>query len=228
MSNIRVDMSLTIFDGAEVTFKSPCDCSAVTGLRVYYPNEFGETLSKDFAFVDAHGNDVTNINELFLENVMVKVVLDCTRGNAFVQNADTNSYIEGQFAAIRKTLPAAIPNEVLFDGANYGPRAESEHIPFNHENHNCFLVTIDSGSPNSEVNVLCTKAGQFIEGFQWGLSSHYTSDAWEHFSRFFKVCIWLSSNKQHSVQVLQSYDENNLEEYRDSPIYRITKILGLM
>lgn len=90
--NIRVDLTTPIFDGTEVVFRSPVDCSRVTGLIVYHSGG-----SKEFAFADAHGNNVGNIDHLFGENVVVKVILDITRGKAFVQNADTNSYLEGRF-----------------------------------------------------------------------------------------------------------------------------------
>ena len=94
--NIRVDLNYPIQDGTEGVFRSPVDCSQVTGLKLYYP-ENGVTASKEFAFADAHGNNVGDIDHLFAENVAVKVILDVTTGMAFVQNADTNAYIESTF-----------------------------------------------------------------------------------------------------------------------------------
>lgn len=93
--NIRVDLTYPIKDGTEVVFRAPVDCSQVTGLKVYYPG-----ASKEFALADAHGNNVGNIPHLFAENVAVKVILDVSTGMAFVQNADTNAYLEGRFAEI--------------------------------------------------------------------------------------------------------------------------------
>ena len=90
--NIRVDLNYPIKDGTEVVFRSPVDCSQVTGLKVYYPNG-----SQEFSFADAHGNNVGDIDHLFAENVVVKVILDVTTSMAFVQNADTNAYLEGRF-----------------------------------------------------------------------------------------------------------------------------------
>ena len=97
--NVRVDLQEAIRDGMEVVFKSPVDCSQVSGLILYYP-ENGATSSKEFAFADAHGNNVGDIDHLFAENVVVKVILDVTSGMAFVQNADTNAYIERTFAKV--------------------------------------------------------------------------------------------------------------------------------
>lgn len=96
--NIRVDLNYPIKDGIEVVFRSPVDCSQVTGLKVYYWGDDGNTASKEFVFADAHGNNVGDIDHLFAENVAVKVILDVTTGMAFVQNADTNAYIENTFA----------------------------------------------------------------------------------------------------------------------------------
>ena len=93
--NIRVDLNAPIRDGTEVVFRSPVDCSQITGLIVYYNGE-----SKEFAFADAHGNNVGDIDHLFAENVVVKVILDPETSMAFVQNADTNAYLEGKFASV--------------------------------------------------------------------------------------------------------------------------------
>lgn len=101
--NIRVDLNTSIKDGTEVVFRSPVDCSQITGLIVYY-NDNGNTTSKEFALADAHGNNVGDIDHLFAENVVVKVILDVTTSMAFVQNADTNAYLEGRFAELEKKI----------------------------------------------------------------------------------------------------------------------------
>ena len=90
--NIRVDLTTPIRDGMEVKFRSPEDCSQVTGLIVYSGND-----SKEFMFADAHGENVGDIDHLFAEGAVVKVILDITTSKAFVQNADTNAYIERTF-----------------------------------------------------------------------------------------------------------------------------------
>ena len=103
--NIRVDLNTPIKDGTEVVFRSPVDCSQVTGLIVYYPVENG-TASQEFAFADAHGNNVGDIDHLFAENVVVKVILDVVTGMAFVQNADTNAYLERRFKELEDKINA--------------------------------------------------------------------------------------------------------------------------
>ena len=97
--NIRVDLNTPIKDGTEVVFRSPVDCSQVTGLIVYYND-----VSQEFAFADAHGNNVGDIDHLFAENVVVKVILDVTTSMAFVQNADTNAYLENRFESIEAMI----------------------------------------------------------------------------------------------------------------------------
>ena len=107
MANIRVDVNYTIKDGSEIVFRSPVDCSAITGLVVYYAAENGATVSQEFALSDAHGHNVGDIDHLFAENVVVKVILDVTAGMAYVQNADTNAYIERTFI---KTVNGVAPD----------------------------------------------------------------------------------------------------------------------
>ena len=99
--NIRVDLTTPITDGTEVVFRSPVDCSQITGLIVYYNDD-----SKEFTLADAHGNNVGDIDHLFAENVVVKVILDVTHSMAYVQNADTNAYIERTFVkSVNGTVP---------------------------------------------------------------------------------------------------------------------------
>lgn len=108
MANIRVDLDYTIKDGSEIVFRSPVDCSAITGLIVYYVAEDGTAAFKEFVLADAHGHNVGDIDHLFAENVVVKVILDVTVGMAYVQNADTNAYIERTFI---KTVNSVSPDE---------------------------------------------------------------------------------------------------------------------
>ena len=99
--NIIVDLDYQIQDGSEVVFRSPVDCSQVTGLLV---NHTGG--SKEFMFADAHGENVGDIDHLFAENAVVKVILDLesSPSMAFVQNADTNAYLEGRFDDLEEQL----------------------------------------------------------------------------------------------------------------------------
>jgi ABC-type amino acid transport substrate-binding protein len=112
MANIRVDVNYVIKDGSEIVFRSPADCSAITGLVVYYGAEDGTSASKEFVLADAHGHNVGDIDHLFAENAVVKVILDVTHGMAFVQNADTNAYLEARF---EKMLPRSELDEAIND-----------------------------------------------------------------------------------------------------------------
>lgn len=95
MANIRVNLSGLPVNGQTVTFRSPASGTEVAGLITYYPNG-STTSSKVFQFSDAHGNNVGGKN-LFASNVLVKVILDTELSRAYVQNADTNSYLENKF-----------------------------------------------------------------------------------------------------------------------------------
>ena len=92
MVNIRVDMDYTIQDGSGVVFTAPCNCNEVVGLKVYFPGG-----SKEFLFKDAHGVELTGISNLFSAGAYVKAILDVTNGYAYIQNANTNAYLEARF-----------------------------------------------------------------------------------------------------------------------------------
>ena len=93
--NVRVDLSTPIYDGMEVVFKAPCDASQVTGLNLYYQQEM-----QNFSFADANANDVGDLDALFAEGAVVKVILDTYTNMAFIQNGDTNAYLENRFKEI--------------------------------------------------------------------------------------------------------------------------------
>lgn len=103
MANIKIELDHPLIDGESVTFKAPCDCTAVTGLKIYYPNVTESSSTTQFGiftFRDAHGNSLTGIGNLFVSGVYVKVILDTTNNYAYIQNADTNMYVENKFASI--------------------------------------------------------------------------------------------------------------------------------
>lgn len=111
MPNIRLDLQAPPVEGQSLTFKSPADCSQVTGLIVYYP-EGNSVSSKTFQFADAHGNNVGNVS-LFAPNVLVKVILHMEFNRAYVQNADTNAYLEGMFATKAPLLNCGVYKKSL-------------------------------------------------------------------------------------------------------------------
>lgn len=100
MSKIRLDADHTLVDGESLTFNAPCDCNKVDGIIVYYPNASGKETSKAFCFTDSHGNDLTGLGNLFMSGAHVKVVLDTVNSRAFLQNADTNAYLEDKIGNI--------------------------------------------------------------------------------------------------------------------------------
>lgn len=144
--NIRVDLNTSIKDGTEVVFRSPVDCSQVTGLKVYYIGADGNTTSQEFMLADAHGNNVGDIDHLFAENVAVKVILDVTTGMAFVQNADTNAYLEGRFAS----LPIEIADKLCPTLTGSGAVVECEPLEGYPLEAVSSIVPMQSGVPSLE------------------------------------------------------------------------------
>ena len=131
---IEVSVDHFIEDGSEIKFRAPNDCTAVTRLRVHYQDENNEEISNIFAFADANGNDISEVNNLFAKDAVVKVVIDLpvsltdriikTKANgeiaykslqelglhgvAFVQNADTNQYLEDKFDAVDSRFESVV------------------------------------------------------------------------------------------------------------------------
>lgn len=103
MTKIRIESKCAIYDGMSITFKAPCDCTDVDGINVY-----DSGVAHTFTFKDAHGNDLAGLGNLFSEGAYVKVVLDTGNGFAYLQNADTNGYLEAQLEGKQDAL--AMPN----------------------------------------------------------------------------------------------------------------------
>jgi hypothetical protein len=110
MAYARIDLSGELSDGQFVTFKAPCDCTAITGFRVYYPKN-GEKLSKEFTMKDTHGNDLAGIGNLFMAGSYVTAVLDTVNNIAYLQNADTNTYLEERISGMETSFITAA-NEI--------------------------------------------------------------------------------------------------------------------
>ena len=102
MANIKIELGHPVIDGMPLSFRAPCNCNEVTGIKVMWPD--GEDIHFIvFSFADAHKNDLTGLGNLFAANAMVRVVLDTANAKAYLQNADTNAYLE---AALAGKLPA--------------------------------------------------------------------------------------------------------------------------
>lgn len=101
MANIKIELGHPIIDGMPLSFRAPCNCNEVNGIKVQW-QDGEDAYFIEFSFADAHGNDLTGLGNLFAEGAMVRVVLDAPNAKAFIQNADTNAYLEGQFS---KKLP---------------------------------------------------------------------------------------------------------------------------
>ena len=103
---IRIDLHGELMNGYEATFQAPCDCSEISSLIAYYPSE-GEVKSKTFTFRDTHGNNLGDLGDLFVKDAFIKVILDKENGYAYIQNADTNGYLEHQLKTREATLSAS-------------------------------------------------------------------------------------------------------------------------
>lgn len=104
MANIKIDLTHPLQDGETIVFKAPCDCTEVTGLIVYYPNEDGSNvLNQSFTFRDAHKNDLTGLGNLFSAGALVAVLVDKVENAAQLLNADTNKDLETRHGSLAFT-----------------------------------------------------------------------------------------------------------------------------
>ena len=101
MANIRLSAKCELYDGMAVTFKAPCDCTAVDGLNIHVAD-----TKQTFTFRDAHGNDLKGTENLFLTGTYVTVILDTTKAYAYIQNADTNTYLEHRLNTLTDEMPS--------------------------------------------------------------------------------------------------------------------------
>ena len=109
MAYIRANVSYTVKTGSGISFKAPCDCSTVDGIKVYFPDDSGVPTNKVFIFTDAHGNNLTGIGHLFRKGSIVKVLLNLDDNKAYIQNADTNQYLEEKFTAVQSAIGGRAP-----------------------------------------------------------------------------------------------------------------------
>lgn len=95
MSKIKVVSKCAIYDGMSITFKAPCNSNAVDGINVYYSG----TVTT-FTIRDAHGANLAGKSNLFNNGAYVKMVLDTRNRYAYLQNADSNGYLETKLQEI--------------------------------------------------------------------------------------------------------------------------------
>ncbi len=113
MANIKIDLDHPLRNGETITFKAPCECTAVEGMIVFYPNDDGTaTQSQSFVFKDSHNKILTGLGNLFTESALVAVLVNTEANAAHILNADTNAYIESKFGTI-DTLLDEINGEVV-------------------------------------------------------------------------------------------------------------------
>ena len=89
MSKIKLSLDYAPVSGKQISFFAPCASDTAEGLVI---NDV------EYALVDANGVSVTGINNLWNTGAMVSVIIDTGSLRAYLQNADTNAYLEGQLA----------------------------------------------------------------------------------------------------------------------------------
>ena len=133
MANIRVDINHTPRDGETVTFKAPCDAKEITGLVLYYVDNDEATKSRHFTLSDANGGDIGVLENIFSAGALVKVLLDTGEGKAFMQNADTNAYLEGRFEELEDAISTLEPGTTDYNKLENKPVIPSSVSAVEHQ-----------------------------------------------------------------------------------------------
>lgn len=123
MSVIRVDLTYPIEDGLQVTFKAPCDSNQATGIKIYYPvvTEQGEsTANQTFTFGDSATYNIGGTEHLFVTGAYVSVILDTTNNRAYLQNGDTNHYLEAVLEDLSTAISGKAPTSHASSATTYG------------------------------------------------------------------------------------------------------------
>lgn len=94
---ITIKGQYALENGMDIIFDAPCNCSDIAGLAIIYGGKWSI-----FTFRDAHKNDLAEL-PTFAVGARIKVNLDTVNGYAYIQNADTNAYLEEMF---KNRLPA--------------------------------------------------------------------------------------------------------------------------
>ena len=85
-----------VTNGMELSFRAPCNCDLVDGIRLEGQN---------YQIVDASGNSLTSCSKYFAEGAILTVIIDTSKRTATLLNPNVNNYT--------KTLGTAedTPNE---------------------------------------------------------------------------------------------------------------------
>lgn len=195
---IRIDLGYTIEDGSEIKFKSPVAASRTVGLIVYYPDEVSNIVTKEFTFADAHGNNVGAVDHLFAEGAVVKVILDLDTNNAFVQNADTNAYLENQFNSINDQIDTLRTHGYVDLNFTYsGPYAFEEALG-NHDGSYdsiCVLGTIESPARPTNYSIDIFETNETRDNLVIG--EHYKTNKGP--DMYFKLCCDQISDYEYTL-----------------------------
>ena len=176
MSKIRVTSKCQIYDGMSFTFKAPCDCDTVDGLKVYYtdPEDASSQTSQTFTFKDALGNDLTGIDNVFAEGAYVKVVLDTRNGYAYIQNGAPNAYLTGKADIVQSTEYAGKFWKVGKDGTLTfeNPIAKFTQGPVIIDTTQTLDLTKYGLKVGDQVNVVCVGGGCGGYGDTYGMGGN--------------------------------------------------------
>lgn len=91
MSKIKVNLGYAPVNGKQISFIAPCGSVDTECLVIE---------DVEYAVVDADGVSVAGLQNVWNSGAMVSAILNTATHTAFIQNANTNAYLEGKFKTV--------------------------------------------------------------------------------------------------------------------------------
>lgn len=102
MSKIKLILPDSPVTGQQISFIAPCNSDTTTCFTI---NDV------DYIICDAAGNNLAGVAGMWVTNAFVSVIVDVDSAKAYIQNANTNKYIEEKFDAV----PAKVSDDGYTD-----------------------------------------------------------------------------------------------------------------
>lgn len=134
-----------IYTGRQVTFESPCESEGLTGLVV-------DGVTYDL--VSSLGQQL--VGNSFDAGAMVSVIFNIEKKKAFVQNADTNAYLESKFNSVHSHSASSI-TAGTFDSTDVKAKNGSDYSVARVRNIQASTVDLVAGSsplPSGDIYIV--------------------------------------------------------------------------
>lgn len=93
MSKIKVNLPVSPVNGKQISFIAPCSSADTECLLID---------DVEYAVVDSDGVSVAGLENVWNSGAIVAAILNVDTHTAYIQNANTNTYLEGRFNNLKQ------------------------------------------------------------------------------------------------------------------------------